>query len=87
MIATHHEGMQSSVSTTFRLEQPDTWSFNAPHPQSSGIALSHDRRALVYQVALDFRPLWTLESVEEFEQCYVDLLESKYTSFCLDCLF
>lgn len=79
MIATHLEGMQSSVSTAFRLEQPDTWSFNAPHAQSSGIALSHDRRALVYHVALDFRPLWTLESVEEFEQCYVDLLESKYT--------
>ncbi|KAL1662546.1 hypothetical protein GGF50DRAFT_128656 [Schizophyllum commune] len=78
MIATHHEGMQSSVSTAFRLEQPDTWRFNASHAQRSGIALSHDRRALVYQVALDFRPLWTLESVEEFEQCYVDLLETHF---------
>ncbi|KAI4524569.1 hypothetical protein GGG16DRAFT_117223 [Schizophyllum commune] len=78
MIAARHEGKQYSVSTTIGLEPPNTRGFDALFDQSFGTALPHDRRTLVYQVAQDFRPLWTLESVEEFEYCYVDLLETHF---------
>ncbi|KAI5887850.1 uncharacterized protein SCHCODRAFT_02692454 [Schizophyllum commune H4-8] len=81
MIATHREGGRYSGSTTIALEQLDRWNHLAPLDQNSGSTLAHDGRALVYQVTQDLRPLWRLESAEELEQCYVELLEAHFHAY------
>ncbi|KAI5887842.1 uncharacterized protein SCHCODRAFT_02671791 [Schizophyllum commune H4-8] len=58
----------------------------APFYQSSGTAVAYDRRSLVYQVTQDFHPLWELGSVEDFEQCYIDLLDTHFRAYDHACV-
>ncbi|KAL1673213.1 hypothetical protein EV122DRAFT_223153 [Schizophyllum commune] len=44
-------------------------------------ALVKDSRTMVYQVTLRLRPLWELDSVQEFEECYVDIVEMHYHAY------
>ncbi|TRM63253.1 hypothetical protein BD626DRAFT_496064 [Schizophyllum amplum] len=37
-----------------------------------------DSRRLIYQVTLRLQPLWELDSVEEFESCYIDIVEMHF---------
>ncbi|KAI0667193.1 hypothetical protein C8Q78DRAFT_1147672 [Trametes maxima] len=44
-------------------------------------ALIKDSRTIVYQVTLRLRPLWELDSVEEFADCYIDIVEMHYHAY------
>ncbi|KAL1725822.1 hypothetical protein EV714DRAFT_220517 [Schizophyllum commune] len=44
-------------------------------------ALLKDSRTLVYHAMLRLRPLWELNSVEEFEDCFLDIVEMHHNAY------
>ena len=50
--------------------------FDFPYVKTSCHRDDEDSRALVYQIAPRLRPLWELDSENEFEDCYIDIVES-----------
>lgn len=96
MTATQREGGELVLDMKARvldvharceLESPNSGGVLLSSDKTSMATLAHDRRALTYQVTHGIRPLWQLESVEEFKKCYVDLLEGeRYSaSTCKTC--
>ncbi|KAI5887841.1 uncharacterized protein SCHCODRAFT_02692445 [Schizophyllum commune H4-8] len=69
------------VCAGYDFDSPDTDGVLPSSVKSSAAAFGHGRRTLVYQVIHEIRPLWLLESAEEFKSCYVDLLRAHFHAY------
>ncbi|KAI4524583.1 hypothetical protein K525DRAFT_291852 [Schizophyllum commune Loenen D] len=55
--------------------------FDFPCVKTSCHRDDEDRRALVYRIAPRLRPLWELDSVDKFEDCYIDIVETHFRAY------
>ncbi|KAL1662555.1 hypothetical protein GGF50DRAFT_58771 [Schizophyllum commune] len=70
-----------AVKAWRKFEPPELCRLVALLDEAIRDAILKGSRTLVYQVTQYLRPLWELESVEEFERCYVDLLEMHFHAY------